>query len=304
MSESKTNQGLKTTLLGILVNIILALCKGIAGVLGHSFALIADAIESTSDIFSSIIVYAGLKISSKPRDENHPYGHGKAEPIAAIIVTIALFTAAIIIIINSIKEIITPHYAPAVFTLYVLVGVVLTKELLFRKVNKVGTSINSTAVKTDSWHHRSDAITSAAVFVGIVIALLGGKGWEGADDWAALFASFIIIANAVFLFLPAFNEIMDGKPLGDIHSDVYKIANSTKGVSNTEKCIVRKMGLDYIVELHIWVNGNLSVAEGHNIAHDVKNKLLASTLSINDAIIHVEPDNIINLKDSQKKKTK
>ena len=173
MSESKTNQGLKTTLLGILVNIILALCKGIAGVLGHSFALVADAIESTSDIFSSIIVYTGLKISSKPRDENHPYGHGKAEPIAAIIVTLALFAAAIIIIINSIKEIITPHYAPAPFTLVVLVGVVVTKELLFRKVNKVGKSINSTAVKTDSWHHRSDAITSVAVFIGILIALIG-----------------------------------------------------------------------------------------------------------------------------------
>ena len=296
MSESKTNQGLKTTLLGILVNIILALCKGIAGVLGHSFALVADAIESTSDIFSSIIVYTGLKISSKPRDENHPYGHGKAEPIAAIIVTLALFAAAIIIIINSIKEIITPHYAPAPFTLVVLVGVVVTKELLFRKVNKVGKSINSTAVKTDSWHHRSDAITSVAVFIGILIALIGGKfggkGWESADDWSALLASFIIIANAVFLFLPAFNEIMDGKPLGDIHSDVYKIANSIKGVSNTEKCIVRKMGLDYIVELHIWVNGDISVREGHDIAHAVKNKLTASDHSIIDAIIHVEPDTI------------
>ncbi len=292
MSESKTNQGLKTTLLGISVNLILALCKGIAGVLGNSFALIADAIESTSDIFSSAIVYIGIKVSAKPRDENHPYGHGKAEPIAAIIVTIALFLAAILIIINSLKEIITPHYAPAPFTLYVLVGVILTKELLFRKVNKVGTAINSTAVKTDSWHHRSDAITSAAVFVGIVVALIGGKGWEAADDWSALFASFIIIANAINLFVPAFNEIMDAKPLGNIHSDIYKIANTVNGVSNTEKCIVRKMGLDYIVELHVRVKGNISVTKGHDIAHSVKDKLITSDLSISDAIIHVEPDSI------------
>ena len=289
MKANKAERGLKTTLLGIMINLILAVTKGTAGFLGNSYALIADAIESSSDVFSSIIVYVGLNFSTKPRDENHPYGHGKAEPIAAIIVTIALLCAAVMIVTQSISEIVTPHHAPASFTLIVLVLVVATKETLFRVVSKVGKEIKSTAVKTDSWHHRSDAITSAAAFVGILVAVIGGKGWESADDWAALAASGIIILNAVLLFIPAFNEIMDAKPVGNIHNEVYQIANQVEGVINTEKCIVRKMGLEYVVDLHVRVLGSISVKEGHKISHQVKDKLLNSNLSILEVNIHIEP---------------
>lgn len=289
MQNSKAEKGLKSTLIGIFINLLLALTKGFAGVLGNSYALVADAIESLSDVVSSIVVYIGLKYSTKPKDENHPYGHGKAEPIAAIIVTLALLAAAVVIIVQSLSNISTPHQTPKTFTLIVLVIVVITKELMFRYVDQVGHEVQSTAVKTDAWHHRSDAITSAAAFIGILIAIIGGKGWEVADDWAALVASFVIIINAILLFTKAFNEIMDVKPIGNIHNDVYILANSVEGVVNTEKCIARKMGLDFIIELHVRVDGNETVSEGHRIAHLVKDKLISSSLNITDAIIHVEP---------------
>ena len=292
MLKDNTSRGLKTTLIGIVINLILAVVKGIAGFVGNSYALIADAIESTSDIFSSTIVFFGLRFSARPRDENHPYGHGKAEPMAAVVVTLALFSAAVVIITQSIQEILTPHHAPAAFTLIVLMFVVITKELLFRLVNKVGTQIASTAVKTDSWHHRSDAITSAAVFVGIVVALVGGRGWESADDWAALVASLIIITNAILLFIPAMNEIMDAKPKGNIHQVVYELANQVVGVVGTEKCIVRKMGLEYVVDLHVRVDGNISVTDGHRISHAVKDTLMEAELGIMEVNIHIEPHQV------------
>ena len=292
MLKDNTSRGLKTTLIGIVINLVLAVVKGTAGFVGNSYALIADAIESTSDIFSSTIVFFGLRFSARPRDENHPYGHGKAEPMAAVVVTLALFSAAVVIITQSIQEILTPHHAPAAFTLIVLMFVVITKELLFRLVNKVGTQIASTAVKTDSWHHRSDAITSAAVFVGIVVALVGGRGWESADDWAALVASLIIITNAILLFIPAMNEIMDAKPKGNIHQVVYELANQVVGVVGTEKCIVRKMGLEYVVDLHVRVDGNISVTDGHRISHAVKDTLMEAELGIMEVNIHIEPHQV------------
>jgi cation diffusion facilitator family transporter len=290
MSSGRAERGLRTTLVGILINFVLALIKGTAGFLGNSYALMADAIESSSDIVSSLVVYVGLKVSTRPKDENHPYGHGKAEPVAAILVTLALVAAAIVIVFQSIAEILTPHHAPEPFTLIVLVGVVVTKETLFRFVNRVGKEVRSTAVKTDAWHHRSDAITSAAVFVGISVALIGGKGWEMADDVAALVASAIILTNAVLLFLPAFNEIMDAKPLGNYDEKVRELALGVPGVVDTDKCFVRKMGLDFVVDLQVRVDGRITVTAGHEISHRVKDKLLASGLGISAVNIHVEPN--------------
>lgn len=281
--------GKRTTLLGIIVNLLLAVTKGITGFVGNSYALIADAIESTTDIFTSIIVYSGLRYAARPPDELHPYGHGKAEPLSAAFVALMLIAAAIIIIYQSIHEIITPHHAPAPYTLYVLVLVVLTKETLFRYIIKVGDKIESTAVKVDAWHHRSDAITSAAAFVGILIALIGGNGYESADDWAALFAAGIIIINSYRLFIPALRELMDASPPANIEAKVRELASDVDGVLGLHKCGIRKMGFEYYVDLDILVNADISVREGHNLAHAVKNKLLKSNLRISNALIHVEP---------------
>lgn len=283
--------GMRSTIIGIGFNLFLAIIKGIAGIVGTSYALIADAIESLTDIASSLIVWIGLKIASKPADKNHPYGHGKAEPLAGSIVALSLFGAAIVIIIQSTREIITPHLTPAPFTLIVLVVVILTKELLYRFVFKVGESIKSISVKTDAWHHRSDAITSAAVFVGILIALIGGEGYENADDWAALFASGIIMFNAYRLFKPCLAELMDSAPPPEIEMQVRKVASSVKGVANLEKCYIRKLGFEYYVDLHVKVDGKMSVNKGHQISHDVKDTIRNSNPYIANVLVHIEPDN-------------
>jgi len=263
--------------------------KAIAGVAGNSYALIADAIESTFDVISSLIVLGGLKIATTPRDANHPYGHGKAEPLAALVVAIALLTAAVAIAIESVREIVTPHHAPAPFTLLVLVLVVLTKESLFRFVFRVGVAAQSTAVKTDAWHHRSDAMTSAAAFIGISVALIGGQGYESADDWAALAAAGVICYNAFRLVVPALNEVMDAAPPPDVAEHVRAVAAQVGGVTSLDKCFVRKMGLDYYVDLHVVVDGSITVWEGHEIAHRVKNAIRASNPKIMDVLVHIEP---------------
>jgi cation diffusion facilitator family transporter len=287
-------KGIRTTLVGIIVNTLLAGIKAIAGILGNSYALIADAIESTTDIVSSLIVWSGLKISSLPPDEDHPYGHGKAEPLAAVVVSLTLVVAAIAIAIQSIREIVTPHHAPAPFTLIVLILVVITKELLFRFVFDVGKSVNSTAVKTDAWHHRSDAITSAAAFVGISVALIGGAGYESADDWAAMLAALIIAINAYRMFRPAMNEIMDAAPSDDIEMNLRNVAHKVDGVIDLEKCFIRKMGFSYYVDLHVTVDGTISVRDGHTIARNVREVIRTSNTSIAEVLIHIEPHDLLH----------
>lgn len=276
-------------LTGVVVNTVLAGVKISAGVVGHSYALIADGIESTLDIFGSLVIWGGLQIAAKPPDTSHPYGHGKAETISAIVVALTLIAAAIGLAIESVREILTPHHAPAPFTLAVLVAVVLAKEVLFRKVIQLGEEISSTAVKADAWHHRSDAITSAAAFVGILIALVGGPGYEPADDWAALLACGLIGWNGVHLLVPALHEIMDIAPPKHLEEQVRTVAAAVPGVIAIDKCRLRKMGLDLFVDIHVEVDGELSVREGHQIAHRVKDALRDANPAIVDVLVHIEP---------------
>ncbi len=284
--------GARTTFVGIITNALLAGIKFLAGVLGNSYALVADAIESSMDVFSSLVVWGGLVISKAPPDKDHPYGHGKAEPLAAAVVAVALIVAAIGIAINSIREIETPHHAPASFTLIVLVIVVITKETLYRYVFKTGKSLESTVIKTDAWHHRSDALTSLAAFFGISIALIGGPGYEEADDWAALFASGVIAFNGIRLLRPALLEAMDTAPSPEIVNQVLEIAGQVEGVMGLDKCFVRKMGFDFYVDLHVIVNADLPVKIAHKIGHDVKDRLRSQNPSIRDVLVHIEPDKL------------
>jgi cation diffusion facilitator family transporter len=280
---------IKTTTLGIVVSTLLVLVKGVAGYLGHSYALIADATESGADIFSSGLLWLALRIALKKPDEKHPYGHGKAEPLAAMVVALFLIGAALWIGYHSITFIDTPHDLPHKFTLWVLVIVIAVKESLFRYVLSIGKKINSHAVQADAHHHRSDAITSVAAFIGISIALIGGKGYESADDWAALIASGLILYNAINIIRPALAEIMDAAPPAEIVAEVRRLAATVPAVEGVEKCFVRKMGFDYYVDIHIEVDGNLTVTEGHEIAHKVKDILLESNLRVTDVLVHVEP---------------
>ncbi len=276
----------------IAINLVLALVKISTGVLGNSYAMIADGIESTADIFSSLMVWSGLRLSSKPPDQAHPYGHGKAESLAGLMVAVFLIGAAILIAVQSIREILTPHHTPAWYTLLVLVLVIMTKEVLYRRMFRIGQSLDSSALKSDAWHHRSDAITSVAAFLGISIALIGGPGYEAADDWAALLACGVILFNGFRLLRPALDEVMDAAAPSEVEKQIRSIATGIEGVVEVEKCRIRKSGLGFLMDIHVVVNGEMSVREGHQIAHVVKDRLLESLLPISDVIIHIEPDGL------------
>ena len=271
------------------INLVLALIKISTGVIGNSYALIADGIESTSDIFSSLIVLSGLQISSKPADQSHPYGHGKAESLAALAVAIFLIGAGILIAIQAIREILSPQQAPAWYTLPILAVIIVVKEGLYRRMYSVGTDLDSSSLRSDAWHHRSDAVTSLAAFVGISIALIGGPGYESADDWAALLAVSIIFANGIRLLRPALDEVMDASVSDDIEQQVISIASSVDGVVAIEKSRIRKSGLGYLMDLHVQVESDISVKDGHSIGHLVKGRLMESSVPITDVVIHIEP---------------
>ena len=281
--------GLNKARLGIIVNILLAITKGVAGIIGHSYALVADAIESASDIITSGVVAFGLRMAGKPADERHPYGHGKFEPLSAAIVSLILFAAAIIIAVESVKEIATPHHAPAPFTLVVLILVIIVKECLFRSVLSASETISSTALKTDAWHHRADAITSLAAFVGISIALIGGPGYESADDFAALIASVVIATNAAMLIKPAVLELIDTAPDPELIKRVRAVATTVPGVLGTHKCHIRKVGFDYFVDLDVLCDPDSTIRDGHNVAHDVGERIHEEFPQVRKVLVHVEP---------------
>lgn len=290
MKKSHQKQAIKTTYFSIFGNAALALIKGIAGFFGNSYALIADALESTTDIFSSILVLFGLKYANKPADKNHPYGHGKAEALITFLVVGFLITSATVIAYVSIKNIGTPHELPKPWTLIVLGGIIIWKEITYRIILKKSKEINSSSLKADAWHHRSDAISSIAAFIGISIALLFGKGYESADDIAALVASGIIFYNSYLIFRPALGEIMDEHRYDDLIEDIRKVSLTVDGIIDTEKCFIRKSGMLYHVDLHAIVKSELSVKQGHKIAHNLKDTLLKEIPQLGHVLIHVEPE--------------
>jgi cation diffusion facilitator family transporter len=285
----KSHKGLRSTVIGIIVSTALALIKGVGGILGNSYALIADAIESSTDILTSTMLWLGLKWSSRPADEDHPYGHGKMEALVALGVSIAMAVAAVVIAVKSIQNMITPHKTPEPYTLIILVVVIVTKELLYRFVLKTGTEIKSDAVKADAFHHRSDAITSAAAFIGILIGIVGGEGYEVADDYAALFASAIIMINAYLILRPAIGELLDEALDPAVNTEVIRLAGSVPQVVLVEKCHIRKMGIFKHADLHIWVDKALTVEEGHAISHRVKDHIQLTLPEFTDVMIHIEP---------------
>src|SRR5215831_3400755 len=288
MTSDALQTGARVALFGMIVNSIFALAKILGGFFGHAYVLIADGIESGLDVAGSFVIWSGLKVAARPPDASHPYGHGKAEPIAAMIVAVGVVAAAVGLAIQSVREIFLPHHAPAPYTLVILIVVIVVKESLFRYVNRIGRTVESTAVQTDAWHHRSDALTSAAAFIGISLALIGGKRWRSADDWAAIFACAVIAANGVRLLRPALYEIMDTAPRKIVKS-VCSVAATVPGVMEVEKCRARKMGLDFYVDLHVGVDGRISVHEGHEIAHRVKNAIQQSNSRVADVLVHIEP---------------
>jgi len=294
MSQMKEQTAIKTTYFSIIGNTMLALLKWFAGFFGNSYALIADAIESTADIFSSFLVLLGLKYAQRPADENHPYGHGRVEPLITFIVVGFLIVSATIIAYESIENIGTPHELPKPWTLFVLGGIIIWKESSYRIVMKKSRETNSSSLKADAWHHRSDAITSVAAFIGISIALVLGKGYENADDYAALFAAGFILYNCYHIFRPALGEIMDENVYEEVIEEIRKYALEVAGIKATEKCYVRKSGTKFHVDLHAIVDSEITVKEGHALSHELKDYLIEHIPDLGHVMIHIEPSTYID----------
>jgi len=280
---------LRATFIGLVTNVFLSAIKLVAGVAGHSHALVADACESLTDIFSSIIVWRGVVVTAAPADEDHPYGHGKAEPLAAAVVSGILLFVAGWIAIEAVHNIGQPRPAPKIFTLLVLFGVILVKEGLFRFVSREADSVESSAVRADAWHHRSDAISSVAAAIGISTALIGGENFAWADDAAAIAAAGVIAWNGWRLLRPTLGDLMDTAPDREIKKEIQRLAEAIPGVAGVEKCFVRKMGYQLYVDMHIEVDPQMTVLHSHGIAHAVKDKIRAAMPAVSDVLVHIEP---------------
>ena len=273
----------------MLVNTGLAITKLVAGLVGHSYALVADAVESTADILSSMVVWGGLRVAARDPDETYPFGYGKAEALAAAVVSLMLLGAAVGIAVEAVSEIRTPHHVPAPWTLAVLVVVVAIKWRLSRRVHAIGADIGSTVVRADAWHHMSDAVTSAAAFIGISIALWGGPGWESADDWAAIAASCIIAYNGVNMLRPAMQDLMDRMPGPEVIAPVRQAAMDVPGVRATEKLFIRRSGLGYRVTIHVQADASMSLHDAHALSGAVKHAIRHAVPRVQYVLVHMEP---------------
>lgn len=287
--KQPATQVIRSAQVGLLINAFLALIKLAAGIFGNTYALVADAVESTADIFSSLVVWGGLRVATRDPDDDYPFGYGKAESVAAAIVSLMLVAAAIGIALEAVREIRTPHQTPAPWTLLVLIGVLVVKFGLFRRTLSIGEHAGSTAGKADAWHHLSDAITSAAAFVGISIALWGGEGWEQADDWAALFASLVIFYNGILLVRPALHDLMDRMPGTDVTDAVRGAAERVSGVLAVEKLSARKAGLVYYVDIHVQADPAMSLHEAHELSGAVKSSIRGAVPTVAGVLVHMEP---------------
>jgi cation diffusion facilitator family transporter len=285
----RTETAIRTTLISIVVNAVLAAVKIVVGIVGHSFALIADGIESLNDLIASGVVLLSLRVSAIPPDEDHPYGHGKAEQLGALFSALSLLGAGGVIVFQSTRNLIDRHISPSWFTLPVLVLVIVVKELLSRYALKKSVETTSAALQGDAWHHRSDAITSGAAFIGITVALIGGEGYENADDFAALVGCLVIGYNGFKLLRNALHENLEGAPPAELQARVRILARAVGGVREIEKLRMKKIGLGYFMDIHVQVDGTLTVDEGHRIGHDVQRALLISELGISDVVVHIEP---------------
>lgn len=287
--KPRTRRGIRAALLALGVNAALVAVKVTAGLLGNSYALVADGVESTLDMFSSLIVWRGLAVAGRTPDERYHFGYGKAESLAGAAIALMLLVAAAGISVQAVREIVTPHHAPAPFTLAVLVVVVMAKAVLSRWMMAVGTEVGSAAVQADAWHHRSDVITSGAAFVGITVALIGGPEWAPADDVAALLASGVIAFNGIRLLRPALEDLMDRAPDPRVLERVERASRSVPGVLQVEKMQARRAGVGYFVTLHVEADPEMSLHAAHALGHDVKDAVQAALPDVLDVVVHMEP---------------
>jgi cation diffusion facilitator family transporter len=289
--SEKYNIAKKGAWVGIIGNFFLAGLKIITGVVGRSFALISDGVHSLSDITSSVAVLVGLTIASKPKDKAHPYGHGKAESVASITIAALLIIVAFMLIVKVIYSFLEnePIIEPAFITLWIALASVILKEILYRYKAKLGKNVKSTSLIADAWHHRSDALSSGVVLVGIAGSIFGGPGWQYLDKIAGFIVAGIIVWVGIKIYARASSELMDESVDKEVVKVVKEKAQRVKGVKRVETLLVRKSGLDFLVDIHIEVDPKLDVTTSHNIAESVECKILEEIPEVKSVIAHIEP---------------
>lgn len=275
--------------LGLLVNVVLGIVKLVGGIIGSSFALISDAVNSLGDALTSIVVLFALWFAQRPADEEHPYGHTRAEAIAAAYVALLIVMSALLVGWEAIERLWTEHIAPPVWTMWIAGANVLIKEGLYRYKQRVGQRIGSAAIMANAWDHRSDALCSLAVLIGLAAVRWGGPSFLWADEAAALFVVAAIVWSGGWLLARSTSELLDPQADEELVAQIRQVAAAVPGVRAVEKLWVRKTGIEFLADIHIEVDAKMTVEEGHRIGHDVKDQLLARFASLRDVLVHLEP---------------
>lgn len=293
--ESREKQIYCVTFIGSVINVVLTVFKFIAGVLGHSSAMIADAVHSLSDLISDAIVLIFVKIAGKPEDSDHNFGHGKYETLATLLVGLLLIIVGIGMLWDGVvttidffkgKELEEPNW----WALWAAIISIISKECIFRYTRLVAHRVNSIVLEANAWHHRSDALTSIAALIGIGGAMLLGPDWRVLDPMAAAFVSVFIVITSVKLMMPALNELMEKSIDSKSVKEVEDIISSVTGVTSFHHLRSRRIGADVAIAVHVKMDGNLSLYQAHSIASEVEKKLHDRFGKHSIITVHMEPE--------------
>jgi len=287
--RSVYQEATRAAALGLFANLVLGIVKLVGGLTGQSFALVSDAVNSLGDAVTSLAVLFALRVAQQPPDDEHPYGHTRAEAIAGSNIALLVIVSALLVGWGAVQRITVPHELPPVWTLWIAAGNVLIKEWLYRYKRAVGRRTKSSALMANAWDHRSDAFCSLAVLIGLGIVRWGGPGWIGADEVAALVVVVVIVWSGAKLFRSSSSELLDSQADEQFVREIRQAAESVPEVRAVETLWVRKSGLEYFADIHIEVDAQLTVADGHRIGHAVKDRLVAQFTNLRDVLVHLEP---------------
>lgn len=279
----------RAALLGLAINLSLGIVKLVGGILGSSFALISDAVNSLGDSLTSLVVLGGLWYAQRPPDEEHPYGHTRAEAVAASNVALLIIISALFVGWEAITRSEIHQQLPPVWTLWIAGGNVVIKLVLYDYKLRVGRRTKSSVIIANAWDHRSDAMCSLAVLIGLGVIRWGGPAYAGVDVVAALVVVVVIVWSGVELFRNSVSELLDPQADAELVQRVRERAMAVSKVRGIDKLWVRKTGVEYLVDIHIEVDGRLTVEEGHRIGHVVKEKLIQEFACLRDVLVHLEP---------------
>jgi len=288
--EAMYRSAVRTAGAGLAINLLLGVVKLVGGIVGNSFALISDAVNSIGDSLGSGVVLFALRVAQKPPDSDHPYGHTRAESVAGLSVAWLIAFSAITVGWEAVTHMFDRHTAPAAWTLWIAAANVAIKEVLYRVNKSIGERIGSQSLVANAWDHRSDALCSLAVVFGIAAVRWGGPRFVWADEVAALVVVAAILWSAFHLLRSNAAELMDQQADEETVDAIRQATLKVPGVSAVEKLRVRRSGMECFADIHVEVDPNMTVERGHKIGHDVKERLINEITALRDVLVHLEPE--------------